>query len=138
MRVFYFLFLSLFIASCDCSEDPQTDECKDIIISQSQFNNLDPNQASVSSLSIEDDCLTVMLGVGGCDTNHDIDMISDGSIAESFPPQITFDFKDLDLQACNAFFQIERQFDLSEIGSVQDGDIWINFRNSDIRILYTP
>ncbi|MFT4534569.1 MAG: hypothetical protein ACJA1A_002889 [Saprospiraceae bacterium] len=142
MRVFPFFIITCFLAlSCD-KKTPYGDDaisgspCTAVIISNEVYQDLDPNQASVSELSIEGDCLKVKLGVSGCDSDHMINMISNGGIAESNPPQITFDFQDENPQVCLAFFMIEREFDLVPIRDLIEDDIIIRFRNSEHSILY--
>ena len=141
MRVFIFLLLSVSIFSCepDSNEEPSTENnCRDILISESKFQEIDYNQASILEYEIIDDCLKVKLGVGGCDEDHEIDLITDGGINESLPPQITFVFKDNDLQPCNAYFQIDREFDLTPIRTSLglDEDVYLTFQLSDDKILY--
>jgi len=141
MRVFPFIFCFVLLAlSCNKKvtngDGMSTSECEAVIISNSIFQELEPNQAAISELSIEDDCLTLMLGFGGCDADHTFKMISDGGIAESLPVQITFDFQDEKPQDCKAYFEIETQFDLSPIRDLITDDIIIRFRNSDSSILY--
>ena len=142
MRVFSFFLIICFSAlSCD-KGIPYGDDaisgplCAPIVISHEIYQDLDPNQASVSEVSIDGDCLIVKLGVSGCDSDHIINMISDGGIAESNPPQITFDFLDKNPQVCLAFFMIERHFDLAAIRDLIEDDIIIRFRNSEFSILY--
>lgn len=142
MRVFPFLFCFVFIAfSCDKKKTLGGDgisvpECEAVVISNSIFQDLAPNQATLIELSIEDDCLTLLLGISGCDADHTLNMISDGGIAESLPVQITFDFQDENPQDCEAYFELDRQFDLSPIRDLIEDDIIIRFRNSDSSILY--
>lgn len=141
MRVFSFLFCFVLLAlSCDKEvpndEGTSVPECEAVIISNSIFQGLASNQATLIELSIEDDCLTVMLGISGCDADHTLNMISDGGIAESLPVQITFDFQDENPQDCEAYFVVERQFDISPIRDLIKDDIIIRFRNSNSSILY--
>lgn len=136
MRVFsFFLFFAFFLSSCDNNEE-QVPYCSPIIISQELYQDLVPNQVNVTEVALDEDCLTVTMAISGCDNEHTINMISDGEIAESFPVQITFDFEDLNPQDCEALFMIDRQFDLSELRDLVEGDISIRFRNSDKSILY--
>lgn len=141
MRVFSFLFcFMLLVLSCNkkvsYGDDGISVPCKTVIISSSIFQDLNPNQVTVTELSIADDCIIATLGFGGCNADHEMKMISDGSIAESLPPQITFDFKDGNPQDCKAYFEVEHQFDLSPIRELIEDDIIIRFRNSDISVLY--
>jgi hypothetical protein len=141
MRVFSFLILfSVFALSCDKNlaygDGISVPDCTPVIISIENYQDLDPNQVFVSEVSLKGDCLTVNLGISGCDSDHVITMISSGAIAKSLPPQITFDFQDNNPQMCEAFFNIERQFDLSPIRQLIEDDIIIRFRNSEHSILY--
>ena len=133
MRVFFCLLLSLLI-SCSDSMD---DTCVSIIIDQSIYNDSDFLQAHLIDYSLEEHCLTVTLSVGGCDADHDIEMVTDGAIAESNPPQITFDFLDKTPQTCYALVQLERSFDLTKISYLIEGDIVVRFReNEDLNFVY--
>ena len=136
MRVFYCLLLSLLI-SCSDSDKPIDGTCVPIVIDQSIFNDSDFLPANLIEYSLDENCLMVTLSVGGCDGNHDIDMVTDGAIAESDPPQITFDFRDNTPQSCYALFQLERSFDLTKISELIEGDIVVRFReNEDLFFLY--
>ncbi|MGK0317476.1 MAG: hypothetical protein ACI86M_003720 [Saprospiraceae bacterium] len=142
MRVFIFLLIfSIFALSCDKKEPVDGDEislpaCAPVIISDEVFQDLDQNEAMVSEVSIYGDCLYLKMGVSGCDSNHVINMVSDGSIDDSLPLQITFDFQDENPQLCEAYFTLFRQYDLVPIRELVKGDIVIRFRNSELSIFY--
>lgn len=142
MRLFFIILLfGVFALSCDKEIQSGDDVisallCSPVIISSDFYQDLDSNQVSLTEVSIEGDCLTVKLGVSGCVLDRVINMISSGEIAESNPPQITFELQDEIPQLCQAFFMIERQFDLSPIRNLFEDDIIIRFRDSDKLILY--
>ena len=138
MKVFIFLlFIGVFISSCDKEDQGMSDtNCIPVIISTLQYSETPPGQVNIVEAEVSDDCLTVSLGVGGCDVNHTINMISDGGIDESFPSQITFDFKDEQPQLCQAYFVVERKFDLLPIRDLTDEDLIIRFRNSAVSVMY--
>ena len=76
----------------------------------------------IQEMNIEDDCLTIQVGFSGCDDNHTILMVTDGSVAESFPVQVTFILSDENPQACQAFFVKELKYDLTQLDDVLQGE----------------
>lgn len=140
MSVKYFLLFFIVVA-CSCGDDSgdqqmSDDGCRALLISADDFTA--QVVATAVTASIDGTCLTISVGVSGCDDMHDIDMITDGGLAESLPVQMTFILRDNDPQLCLAFFTIERQFDLEPLHEVTNEDqIWINFANSDTRVLYS-
>lgn len=135
MRVFLCLFV-FFAFSCNNSDSELPSDCVPIVLDGSKFNSAQNFGTNLTEFTIDDDCLMVKLGISGCDDNHILEMVSDGSIAESFPPQITFDFYDQNPQDCEAYFIVERAFDLSPIKALVDGEIIIRFRNNDKSVQY--
>jgi hypothetical protein len=135
MRVF--LCLLIFLAfSCSDSDSNPSDSCIPVIFNESKFNSAQNFGVNLEEFSIDGSCLSVKLGVSGCDDDHTLEMVSDGSIAESLPPQITFDFYDKNPQACQAYFIVEREYDLSPIKELYEDEIIIRFRNSDKSLVY--
>ena len=137
MRVFLCLFVFL-VFSCSDSDPDSSDTCVPVIFNDSKFNSTLNFGVNLNEYTIKESCLTVKLGISGCDDDHTIEMVSDGSIAESFPPQITFDFYDQNPQDCEAYFIVEREYDLSPIIELYDGEIIIRFRNNDKSITFIP
>ena len=135
MRVFLCLFVFLAF-SCSDSDPDTYSTCIPVDFDESKFNSSENFGANLTEFSIEGSCLSVTLGVSGCDDDHILEMVSDGSIAESFPPQITFDFYDQNPQDCEAYFLLDREYDLSPIKELYDGEIIIRFRNNDKSIEY--
>lgn len=137
MRVFLCLFVFLAF-SCSDSDTTTSNDCKPVIFDSTKFNSIANFGVGLNDFTLDGDCLNVTISVSGCDEEHPIDMVSDGAIAESFPPQITFDFYDGTPQDCEALFVLERSFDLSPIRDLYDGEIIIVFRNNDKSITYSP
>lgn len=137
MRVFLCLFIFL-AYSCSDNNDSAPEDCVPVSFDSSKFNSSANYGALINDFTIDGNCLSISLGVSGCDDVHPIEMVSDGAIAESFPPQITFDFYDGTPQDCEAIFTLDREFDLSPIRELYDGEIIIRFRNSDKSVTYLP
>jgi hypothetical protein len=136
MRVFLCLFVFLAF-SCSDSDPDFTDTCIPVVFEINKFNSAPNYGANLTELSIDGSCLTVKLGVSGCDDDHELEMVSDGAFAKSFPPQVTFDFYAPNPQLCEAYFLIEKQYDLSPLDEFGEEDIIINFRNNDNSITYS-
>lgn len=131
MRVFLCLFVFV-IFSCSDSEPADSNGiCDPIQVNESKFNSQQSPRVDLLEFELKENCLEVKLGVSGCDDNHTIDMVTDGFLAESLPPQITFDFYDNNLQDCEAYFTIDRSYDLTPIQEIYDGEIIIRFLNND-------
>lgn len=122
--------------SCSNSEEDTSNICNPVVIDESKYNSSQNFGTNLTEFEVVGDCLMVKLGVGGCDDEHTIEMVSDGSWAYSLPPQITFDFYDQNPQICQAYFIIDRAFDLSPLKELYDGDFIIKFRNSDHSFTY--
>ena len=131
MRVFICLFLFLAI-SCSNNDADTSNSCVPILIDDSKFNSTENDVVNLLEFTLEGYCLKVNLGVSGCDANHIIDMVYDGSILESFPPQVIFDFYDNNPQQCEAYFEIERKYDLSSLLNSSTDEIVVRFRDNDI------
>ncbi len=130
MRVFYCLLL-FFCISCSQSDSHSPTDCTAIIADQAKFDstvNFGPN---LLEYTLDEFCLKVKLGVSGCDDNHLIEMVYNGTILKSLPPQVIVDFYDNDPQACEAYFELERQYDLSTLLTSSTDEIVIRFRNNE-------
>ena len=135
MKVFICLFVVLAF-SCSTSDSDSTDSCKPVVFDDSKFSSSDNFGANLIEYTISGSCLSVKLGVSGCDDDHTLEMVSNGSILKTNPPQMTFDFYDENPQLCLAYFTVDRKFDLSKIKELHDGKIIIRFRNNDISFTY--
>jgi hypothetical protein len=144
MKKLYLLYtLSLLIFVFSCSKDNETNnpECgKPIIIDKSQYMNIDAiNAAYIDSLSIEGNCLTAIIGYSGCNDGHDMDLITAGEVAESFPVMIALKFRDNEPQACQAFFIQKYTFDLNPLLEIipSEGKARLFFLQDNSEILWT-
>jgi hypothetical protein len=139
MRVFLCLFVFLAFSCSNSDSEPSdliSDNCVPVIFDNSKFNSPENFGVNLDEYSINGSCLTVKLSFSGCDNDHTIEMVSDGAIAESEPPQITFDFYDQKQQDCEAYFTVDREYDLSPIQELNEGRIIIKFRNNDKFVHY--
>jgi hypothetical protein len=116
-----FIVLTVVLMATACSEDdPINENCPDrIIVSESKYQSVNnDNAVLIQEMSIEDDCLLMKVGFSGCDDEHTILMVTDGSVAESFPVQVYFKLSDENPQACQAFFVKDLAFDLDQLNVV--------------------
>ncbi len=129
MRVFFCLFL-LLCFSCSDNESDSSDSCVSVIFDESKFNSSQNFGVDLIELDIEDYCLKVKLGVSGCDDDHTIELVSNGAVAPSDPTMVYFDFYDNDPQLCEAYFTLDREFDMTPIRARYNEDIIVAFRNN--------
>ncbi len=106
------------LSLCSCSKENEQgmdSECGRImLIDEGAYNDVTyPSALFLDSLLLDGDCLSMTIGYSGCNDGHDMDLITDGSVAESFPVQIYFKIRDNNPQLCEAFFTEKYYFDLS-------------------------
>lgn len=113
---FYLAVLAMVIFN-GCSNNENSSDCGDLlIIDQNKYNDISIESAIfVDSPVLIGECLTVTLGYSGCNSGHEIELVTNGFVAESLPVQMFFKFNDLNPQACLAFFTEDYEFDLSPL-----------------------
>ena len=111
------LMIPIFIACSDDNNNGDTSCGTPLVIDGDRYQDITQpfNAFFIISSNIDDDCLTLTIGFSGCDDNHEIDLVTDGAVAESFPVQIFFKLDDLNPQLCEAYFEKEYQYDLDEL-----------------------
>ena len=121
MKIIHFFLTIVAIAIFNgCSNSENSSDCGDLlIIDQNKYDDIS-NESTifVDSPTLMGECLTVTLGYSGCNNGHDIKLITNGFVAESYPVQVFFKFDDLNPQACLAFFTEEFEFDLSPLKDI--------------------
>jgi len=140
MRVFFPLLL-LVLLSFSCSKENVTEaptsNCPSVIIDEPAYNDLSFFLADVLEVSFDGFCMNVKLGVGGCDTDQEIDMLTNGNYFYSSPAGIEVDFRVNEPQPCNAYFPIEKTYDISSLLPQDVTEFVFFFRGQDITITYT-
>ena len=140
MKTFLFalpLLMSVLLVSCDNDDDIMSqDPCGDSaeIIDLSTF--LPSGLLLSGDPSISDNCLTFEYGASGCDLdNWIVKMYIGEDIAYTNPPSRNALVVLENPEACLAFFQDQKEFDLSELQS--QGDVLLIF-NDSTQVLYQP
>lgn len=140
MKFLTLLFcVSLMAISCNKTDENPKNDCIQIMKVGQDTNPNNAYSIFVHSLDINSGCLEMELGFSGCDANHEIDLLTQGSFAESNPPQLLLFFKDHNEQDCDAYFKEDFSFDLELVDELlgDEASVYLTFYNSDKRILYT-
>lgn len=117
----------------------KTDDCsKDILI----VDNIETESSggiNIRSLEIDEECIYFELSIGGCDNNHEVDLITSGNYEGTDNIVITLAFRDNDPQTCKALFYKNYSYNLSVIDDIMDNnnEVVIYFKGSDQSIVYT-
>lgn len=92
----------------------------------------------VEAISIDDGCLQLNLGYSGCNSGHDISLITNGYVAESQPPQVQFRMIDNTTQLCQAAFLDSTSYDLTPLEDVLffEGAVRLIFPDQGMEILW--
>ena len=120
----YCLSLFAFVVGCSNNSENDSSDCGAlIIIDKSQYEAIESDQSIfINTPSIEDNCLTVVLGYSGCNDGHEMDLITSGDVAESLPVQVFLKFRDNNPQDCEAFFTQSYSFDLAPLKDALDSE----------------
>lgn len=119
---YYFSFLilaSLLVVSCQDDDDLNLiNDCGPAITDVPEFSIPSGDWFDMIDLSVEGTCLTVTVGASGCSSEAwTMDLVTDGSIAESFPTmtsaQLIFNDAVDGEVSCQAYFNETYLFDLS-------------------------
>ena len=118
------LLVSFTIYSCGSDESDSMDCGRSLIINEEKYQSIDDPDQSISLInsSIVDECLSLTLGFSGCDAEHQIDLVTDGAVAESFPVQVFFKLEDQNPQLCLAYFEQTFYYDLEELDDLLGGE----------------
>ena len=92
---------------------------------------------SLDNVSVEDDCLVINLTYsGGCGENK-LEVIWEGAIAKSIPPQVPLQLHFTDRDDCESLQEMEYRFDLSRVRKVGvKGEVVLRISGWPERISY--
>lgn len=137
------LILSLVLISCELDDDDntcigcQTLYLDSIIIDSQGYNEAYVVGATIDSLSLSGDSLTVFYSSGGCDgSTWEAQLFDSGVIMESAPPQRNIVFSLENEELCFAYISKFSTFDLTPIQVPGDSAVSLNFFNTGETILY--
>lgn len=139
MKKFLFLLsLAGFVAceSNDCCDAPP-ELCDDEVIINKDRYQSDQNLISAVDTAILDNdaCLVVHFSASGCNSGDAIvALVDSGDLAESDPPQRFAKLELISTTDCEAIFQHQRSFDISDILR-ENPEFVYNFKGMDGSIL---
>ncbi|MDW3192909.1 MAG: hypothetical protein R8G66_11110 [Cytophagales bacterium] len=138
MRLAFSLLTLIFLfALISCSDDDPTFSCDDqAVISDSELDTAPRDAVTIQSLEIDGNCLKIRFSASGCDGDSwQVRLLGSELVMESFPPQrgmlLSLDNDEL----CEAVITREMTFDITST-EVDGPSIWLNFIDTDQRILY--
>ncbi len=131
------------IIAIACSKgDPADSDCGKLAVIDNQRYNERTLQDSLLNILedpiIADNCLTLTVGYSGCNNNHVLDLVNDGSIAKSLPVQTNFRLVDNNPQLCDAYFTDTFYCDLSSLKVIfkNEKTVRLNFPDQKRSILW--
>jgi hypothetical protein len=131
------VFVFLLVISACSSDDNTTSNCDQItIIDSNQYKNSPNDQLTINSLEINDNCLKINFGSGGCSGDTWVlKLIDSEAILESNPPQRNLRLSLKNEEDCEAFITKEITFDINNL-QVDGNKVLLNLTNSGDQILY--
>ena len=112
MRIIYFIIVILLFS---CSDSEQNSSCVPLLFDKDLYHELDHFGIDLIEYDLNDNCLKVRLGFSGCSSDHTFDLMSQGIETPMEPYSMTCDFYDHNPELCEAYFIVDREFDISPI-----------------------
>jgi hypothetical protein len=143
MTKIYTLFTLLALVAMGCTK---TDEAllgcgNPVLIDIEKYNNRTHQDSFLNIIEtpvISNNCLTLVVGYSGCNGKHDLELINDGSIAESLPVQTSLRLIDKKTELCDAYFTDTYEFDLTSLKErfKNENKVQLNFPDQAKSILW--
>jgi len=127
-----FFAIGIFTA-CDEEIEVELLTCEQqTIIDASQYQTATSDAASIDSLEITGNCLSITFSSGGCDgETWQVKLIDSGSVAESLPPQRSLKLTLENEEVCLAQITKTISFDVHELEVDGEVSVWLNISDSD-------
>ena len=142
MRNFILLLSFVLVVFYSCTKDddsrniPNCDSRSEVI-AENIFNSINTSNYSISNVSLNGDCLEITLGSSGCNANlWEMELYSTNSFYTVYPMQRTVKLKLTNNQACLAFFQKTKSFDLTAFRMEGQNSLPLNIVGWDKQIMY--
>ena len=125
-------FMSL---GTSCSK---TDNCSTNLLIVNNIEAEYSDGINIRSVEIDEDCINFELSSGGCDNDHEIDLITSGDYTSSGNIGITLAFRDNNPQTCKALFYKNYNYNLSVIDDIMGNhnQAILYFKGNDISLVY--
>lgn len=139
-KITFVLAITFCFLNTQCEEDDiVNDTCGNItIVDASLFDTANSEGLSIINAAIEDDCLNLDVGAGGCDgSTWEFYLIDSEVVTKSIPPQrvLKIDFKDL--EDCEAYIRTSISFDLRPLRIGDSGDVVLRLVDSNQELKYS-
>jgi hypothetical protein len=116
------------ISNCDSSSE---------VIADNIFNNINTSNYSISNVILNGDCLEITIGSSGCNANlWEMELYSTNAFYTVYPLQRAVKLKLTNNQACLAFFQKTKSFDLTPFRMEGQNSLPLNIVGWDKQIIY--
>ena len=142
MRNFILLLSFVLVVFYSCTKDddsrniPNCDSRSEVI-AENIFNSINTSNYSISNVILNGDCLEITLGSSGCNANlWEMELYSTNSFYTVYPMQRTVKLKLTNNQACLAFFQKTKSFDLTAFRMEGQNSLPLNIVGWDKQIIY--
>jgi len=122
---------------CSIKEKEISNCDKDVIISQTEYENAPNHPVSIVDMKIEGNCLKIKFGASGCSgDNWTVKLIDSGVVAESLPCQRTLRLSLNDIGICAAYFTKEMSFNIENLQIQGNNSVLLNISGKQILYKY--
>ena len=131
------MIISLIFTFCSKNDDNDFSLCDDqVIVSVVDYVSAPDDLLTIISAEITGDCLKIQYGSSGCDgSTWELKLIDSGMILYSNPPQRNLRLSMKNDELCDAYFEKEISFDISNL-QVSGNQVLLNLTNSGDQLSY--
>ncbi len=131
------IVFGLVFTFCSKNDDNDFSLCGDqVIVSAVEYVSAPDDLLTIISAEITGDCLKIKYSSSGCDgSTWELKLIDSGMILESNPPQRNLRLSMKNDELCDAYFEKEISFDISNL-QVSGNQVLLNLTNSGDQLTY--
>lgn len=137
LRFIYIIIIGLVFTFCSKNDDNDFSVCENqVIVSADEYVSAPDDLLTIINAQISGDCLKIKYGSSGCDgSTWELKLIDSGIILESSPPQRNLRLSIKNDELCDAYFEKEISFDISNL-QVSGNQVLLNLTNSGDQFSY--
>ena len=134
------LIIGLILLGCDTDNpSPQMQQlgrCSDKAREQIAFTDTREDDFIFRNVAITDDCLSIKIAFGGGCGDVNAELITDGTVEKSLPPQRYLILAFTDDDPCEALLEEQYDFDLSALQVTGSNSVILNLKGWNAKIRY--
>ena len=121
-----------------CNDVSDKPSClNEVIVDAERYEDAPDDNLEIMEARIEGDCLYIRMASGGCDgSTWEVQLLTDGNVMESAPPQRNIRIALKNEEVCDAWITRDYSFDISAL-QAGGNEVLLNLINSEQQLSYS-